>query len=156
MPTMSTLRIPNLEPLVADATGSLILGLGLVFVVFGLVGVWYLSRSAPRGTVLAVAIAIYAVGFLIPKGDSRLLHGVAGFASLFGIVAGVLGVVDLVRKRQPTESIEEAIDAELIEPAPAPQQIQCPRCQRQFKHRPELAGKKVKCPCGEMFLVPAR
>ncbi|MEM7314624.1 MAG: hypothetical protein AAF497_15870, partial [Planctomycetota bacterium] len=33
--------------------------------------------------------------------------------------------------------------------------IQCKACSKRFKVGPKLAGKKVKCPCGQVMLVPA-
>ncbi|HEX3359310.1 MAG TPA: hypothetical protein VHS31_20190 [Tepidisphaeraceae bacterium] len=36
-----------------------------------------------------------------------------------------------------------------------PAVIQCPSCQKEYRWKPELAGKKVKCKCGEEFGVPA-
>jgi hypothetical protein len=35
-----------------------------------------------------------------------------------------------------------------------PAVIQCPNCQKEYRWKPELAGKKVKCKCGEEFGVP--
>lgn len=67
-------------------------------------GFWYLSRVAPKGTVLAVAAGIYVVSWLINPGNSRELHGLVGFLRLLGFVGGVLGVIDLVKKRPPTQS----------------------------------------------------
>lgn len=38
---------------------------------------------------------------------------------------------------------------------PAPPIITCPTCQKRFKGKPELGGKKIKCPlCTEPFVVP--
>ena len=38
---------------------------------------------------------------------------------------------------------------------PAPAIITCPSCQKRFKGKPELGGKKIKCPlCAEPFVVP--
>ena len=40
--------------------------------------------------------------------------------------------------------------------AGAPTTISCPACNKRFKGKPELAGKKIKCPvCGVPFVVPA-
>ena len=34
--------------------------------------------------------------------------------------------------------------------------VTCPHCEKRFKGRPELIGKKIKCPaCSEPFVVPA-
>ncbi len=38
---------------------------------------------------------------------------------------------------------------------PAPAIITCPTCNKRFKGKPELGGKKIKCPlCAEPFVVP--
>lgn len=38
----------------------------------------------------------------------------------------------------------------------APSSIVCPACKKRFKGKPELVGKKIKCPdCQEPFVVPA-
>jgi len=35
-----------------------------------------------------------------------------------------------------------------------PAMIQCPICQKEYRWKPELAGKRVKCKCGEVIDVP--
>lgn len=146
----------RIDPLLADATGTILIAGGLVVLIGGVVGLWFLSRSTPKGTVLAVAAGIYVMSFLIAPGTDRVLHGLVGVARLLGFIGGVLGIVDLWKKREPTQSNAAPIVAEIVEepPPPTPPQVQCPKCQRQFKFRQELAGKKVKCPCGESFSVP--
>ena len=32
--------------------------------------------------------------------------------------------------------------------------IQCPSCQKEYRWKPELAGKRVQCKCGELIDVP--
>lgn len=40
--------------------------------------------------------------------------------------------------------------------AAAPHTIACPACKKRFKGKPELVGKRIKCPaCAEPFVVPA-
>jgi hypothetical protein len=36
-----------------------------------------------------------------------------------------------------------------------PATIQCPGCQREYPWKPDLAGKRVKCTCGQIMDVPA-
>jgi hypothetical protein len=36
-----------------------------------------------------------------------------------------------------------------------PAVIQCPSCQKEYPWKPDLAGKRVKCKCGELIDVPA-
>jgi hypothetical protein len=39
-------------------------------------------------------------------------------------------------------------------PASNPTTFQCPGCGRQFRWKPQLAGKQVKCKCGSILTVP--
>ncbi|NJL31284.1 MAG: zinc ribbon domain-containing protein [Phycisphaerales bacterium] len=34
--------------------------------------------------------------------------------------------------------------------------VSCPACSKRVKHKPELAGKKLRCSCGQIFLMPAQ
>lgn len=34
--------------------------------------------------------------------------------------------------------------------------IQCPSCQKEYRWKPELAGRRVKCKCGTVISVPAK
>jgi hypothetical protein len=76
----------------------------LIIVVLAIAGAitvfWVLSRQAPRGTVLAVAVGIYIAGVMMSPGSTRLLVGVAGLLKFVGFIGGLLGIVDLVRKRE--------------------------------------------------------
>src|SRR4051812_1514565 len=36
-----------------------------------------------------------------------------------------------------------------------PETVQCPVCQKSYAMKPEFAGKRVKCKCGEKFTFPA-
>jgi len=149
--------------LLADTAGIIGIAILLVMLISGVVGLWFVSRVAPKGTVLAIAIGSYVVSYLIPPGNVAILHGLVGFTRLFGVIGGVLGIIDLIKKRTPTQGDDAPLDAEMVapppqppppQPPPTPPQIQCPKCQKKFKYRPELAGKTVKCPCGESFSVP--
>lgn len=85
-----------------DANRNVIFGGIALFVLVGLVGLYFLSRMSQKGTVFAIAVVVYIVGFSVgmQKDQSRESLLFAGTAKMFGIVAGVLGVVDLVRKRK--------------------------------------------------------
>jgi hypothetical protein len=63
-----------------------------------IVGFWFLSRRGPRGAVLAVAVVLYVISWMIPQGQSRKLNGVSGLIRMIGFTGGILGIVDLVRK----------------------------------------------------------
>jgi len=97
------------DPLLADAWGSVFLGVAILAIVGGLVGFWYVSRVTPKGTVLAIAFGVYVVSWLIPSGNNRAVEGLVATLRLLGFAGGVLGIVDLVRKRPPApkENVDE-------------------------------------------------
>src|SRR4051794_14523703 len=37
-----------------------------------------------------------------------------------------------------------------------PAMIQCSSCQKEYRWKPELSGKRVKCKCGNVIAVPAQ
>jgi len=80
---------------------GILAGIGL-FMLLGLVGLYFVSRMSQKGTVFSIAVVVYIVGFSVglQKEQSRESLLFAGAAKMFGIAAGVLGVVDLVRKRK--------------------------------------------------------
>ncbi len=89
--------------ILADTFGSVLVAVGITVVLAAAVGFWLLSRVAPRGTVLVVAIAVYVVavvGSVLSAGDSRVLLGITGILKFSGFVGVVLGLVDLFRGRR--------------------------------------------------------
>jgi hypothetical protein len=99
----------------ADTGAVLLIILGIV-VLFG-AGYWGLSRVSPKGTVLIVALGLFALGHAIDPGLIRELHLVKGAITLGGFVGILLGFVDLLQRRktparrqrlreQPTEVTE--------------------------------------------------
>jgi predicted MFS family arabinose efflux permease len=87
--------------LLADAVGIVLLTIGVVLLVCGLVGAYFISRFAPKGTLLAVSVVIYIVSRMIDPGRSRELHLLVGTLSMLGTIGGILGIVDLLKKRKP-------------------------------------------------------
>lgn len=85
-----------------DANRNLVLGGIALFMLVGLVGLFFLSRVSQKGTVFSIAVVVYIVGFSVglQKEQSRESLLFAGAAKIFGIASGLLGVVDLVRKRK--------------------------------------------------------
>jgi hypothetical protein len=63
----------------------------------GLVGLWFLSRRTPPGTVLAVAAAIYLLSW-IPTDRIREIVVIMGAVRMLGFFGGILGIIDLMRK----------------------------------------------------------
>jgi RNA polymerase sigma factor (sigma-70 family) len=81
-------------------------------------------------------------------GPRRWLVVAVGFG--FAVLLGVLAFVLLRRPKTPPETSNEP-----TEPATPPLAFSCPKCQKTLKARPNLAGKKVKCPgCASAVTVP--
>ena len=74
--------------LLADVAVIIKIVILLVMLIGGVVGLWFASRVAPKGTVLAIAVGSYVVSYLIPSGNVALLHGLVGFTRLFGVIGG--------------------------------------------------------------------
>lgn len=103
--------IPSAAPAVpatpAENYGVVLLGCAIVFVLGGLVVLWLISRSAPKGTVLAIAAVIYCLGLGLASVRVREVMMLAGALKMLGFSGGLLGLVDLVRNRKPqTEDAE--------------------------------------------------
>jgi hypothetical protein len=77
----------------------------------GLVGLWLLSKRTPRGTVLIVAAGIFAVSGAVPSFGSREMLPVSGALRVLSIAGLILGIVELLRTKRPTE---QPVLAELV------------------------------------------
>ena len=84
----------------SDNYGAILLALAVGFILVGLIALLIISRKSARGTVLAIACVFYAASWIIPDSPIRELKMLTGTMRLFGCIAGVLGVVDAVRKRR--------------------------------------------------------
>lgn len=65
----------------------------------GLVALLVISRFAPKGTVLAIAVLLYVATWNIEP-TTRLMHGLVGVFRLVGFAGILLGIFDLVRQRK--------------------------------------------------------
>jgi hypothetical protein len=74
------------------------------------VGFWLISRRAPKGVVLMIAILTFIVGGVLTAliGDSRIGAGVAGATKIAGFVGIILGIVDLFQKWDVTTASRAA------------------------------------------------
>ena len=77
--------------------------MAIVVVVGGLIGLWFISRIAPKGTVLVIAIGIWVCGALIGDVHIRELLMLAGAMKMLGFAGGILGLVDFFRRRTPPD-----------------------------------------------------
>lgn len=98
--------------------GKVLLGLGIGGVIVGLVLLWLVSKWAPKGTVLAIAIGLYATSWSIDRIRIREVRMLSGAMRMLGFAGGILGVIDLVRTRKPKnvrKQDDEIATAELVE-----------------------------------------
>ena len=93
--------------------GTVLLCLGIIGIVAGLVFLWCVSRRTPKGTVLLIAAILYFVSWQIDDIRVREIRLLSGSMRMLGVAAGILGIVDLCRKRKPNPAIEQT-----DEPAP--------------------------------------
>jgi hypothetical protein len=85
--------------------GMILVGVGFCGVLVGLIVLAVISRKCPQGTVLAIAAIVYFVGSQIDGTRVRELMLLSGGMRLFGIAAGILGIIDLIRKRKPQPNV---------------------------------------------------
>ncbi len=87
--------------------GMVLLCLGIVGVVAGLVILWFVSRISPKGTVLVIAAVLYLVSWQMDDIRVREIRLLSGTLRMLGFAGGILGVVDLLRKRKPKDASEQ-------------------------------------------------
>jgi hypothetical protein len=97
-----------------DTAGKVYLGITVIAIVAAIVGFYFLSRSGPRGSVLVVAGGLFFAGMCVPPNNSRELHLLEGVCRLTGFIGGILGVIDLVRKRPHARQSEAYVAAEIV------------------------------------------
>jgi hypothetical protein len=83
--------------------GVILLTFAIVFIVGGLVVLWLISCKAPKGAVLAIAAAIYCAGLGLAGVRVREVLMFSGALRMLGFAGGILGIVDLIRKRKPND-----------------------------------------------------
>lgn len=84
--------------------GMVLLCLGIVGVIAGLVVLWFVSRRSPKGTVLVIAVVLYLVSWQIDDVRVREIRLLSATMRMLGFAGGILGVVDLLRKRKPKDA----------------------------------------------------
>lgn len=83
-----------------DTVGKIYIAITIAAFIGALVGFYFLARKGPRGAVLIVAVALYCGGMSIPDSNVREVHLLEGILRLTGFVGGILGIIDLLRKRR--------------------------------------------------------
>ncbi len=97
--------LPGISAISSKSYSQLLLAFAIVFILGGLVALWLISRSTARGTVLGIAAVIYLFGVAFAVVRIREVMLLSGALKMLGFAGGILGIVDLVRRRKPkTES----------------------------------------------------
>ena len=73
---------------------------------------WLVSRRSPKGTVLVIAVVIYYLSWQIDDTRVREMHLLTGTMRMLGFAGGILGLVDLFRRRKPKDAIEPTDEPE--------------------------------------------
>jgi hypothetical protein len=81
-----------------DTINPLYLVLALVILIITSISFWLISKKAPKGTLLAVAIAMWIIGSMIGNQPVREMKLIGGTIQTLGTIGVILGVIDLFRK----------------------------------------------------------
>lgn len=92
--------------------GAFLLGLAIAGIIAGLVILWFVSSRTAQGTVLVIAVVLYASSWQIDGSRVREVWMLSGSLRMLGFAGGILGLIDFFRKRNPKAAIEQARDAE--------------------------------------------
>jgi hypothetical protein len=86
-------------PIVARSNyyGAILLGTLAAAVAAGLVLLWLVRRHSWRGTVLVLAVLIYAASWALAPGETREMRGAVGVLRMLGFLGLLLGLYDLFR-----------------------------------------------------------
>ncbi|QDT51310.1 hypothetical protein Pan258_53990 [Symmachiella dynata] len=87
--------------------GTTLLVIAAVIILGGLFTLFLISKKSPKGTVLAIAAAIYGVSWIIDGIRVREVILLAGALRMLGFAGGILGIVELVRKRKPRDEVSK-------------------------------------------------
>jgi hypothetical protein len=82
--------------------GTILLVVAIAAIVIAIALMWIISRHAPRGTLLTIAVIVYIASYiLIPATRVREMLLLQGTTRLIGFIGIVLGLIDAFRKRKP-------------------------------------------------------
>jgi len=83
-----------------DTFGKIYIALSIA-VLIGLLFLFsFISRRAPKGTLLAVGVGLWILGQALSGVPVREVRGISGLCTLSGFIGGLLGIFDLVRKQK--------------------------------------------------------
>jgi hypothetical protein len=86
-----------------DTFGKIYIAVSLVLLVAMIFIFSVISRRAPKGTLLAVGVGLWLIGQAISGVPVREIRGLSGLCILSGFIGGLLGIFDLIRKKNDPE-----------------------------------------------------
>lgn len=89
-----------------DDRRLVLLSTAIGIIIGGLVALFLISKKTPKGTVLAIAAAIYVASWSFDGVRSRDMLLLRGSMRMLGFAGGILGIIDLVRKRKPHPKLD--------------------------------------------------
>jgi hypothetical protein len=93
-----------MECLIADAFGNIYVVVAVLAIACIALAFRNLATRTRKGTVLLLGFALCVVAKQLGGlTDDRLLRGLAGIAGVGGMAGILIGIYDLIRKRQPRE-----------------------------------------------------
>jgi hypothetical protein len=107
--------IPKVDSISSETYGTILLVIAGVLVVGGAVAFWYISKKTPKGTLLAIAAALWLVSWSSSDVCIREVVVMTGAVRLLATIGIALGIVDLLRTRRPCQ---QAVIAEAGSPSP--------------------------------------
>ncbi|HUG10904.1 MAG TPA: hypothetical protein VMM36_07815 [Opitutaceae bacterium] len=84
-----------------DTTGKVYIAITVIVLIGMIVAFWFISRSAPRGTLLIVGIILWVVGQQVSGIADREMRFLGGVCALAGFMGVLLGLFDVFRKKKP-------------------------------------------------------
>lgn len=92
--------VPALKVSSSENYGTVLLCLAIAFVAVCLVVLWLISKRAPRGTVLVIAVILYIAGVAVSGKRVREIAMLAGSLKILGVAAALIGIADLTISRR--------------------------------------------------------
>lgn len=84
----------------SDSYGTILLAVMIGCVLIGLVILWFISRVSPKGTIFLIAVILYLMSWQFGELEGREVRMLEGGMRMLGFAGGILGLIDLLRKRR--------------------------------------------------------
>ena len=81
-----------------DTTGKIYMAIAAVAIIAAVIAFWFISKRAPKGTLLAIGVALWVFGSIMSSQPIREMKLIAGILQLSGFIGGILGLFELIKK----------------------------------------------------------